>query len=274
MDEGHGRCALRANGKKAFGLRAPLIAGQASRIHIGTSGWAYPQWKNKFYPTGMKDTARLTYYATRFNTIEINSSFYRLPAPAFISKWLSQVPEDFRLCFKAWRVITHDKRLENCAEATTEMLKILSPARTKSGPILFQLPPGLNAEALPGLESVLDHVSSEGWQAAVECRHASWYEPDVVAALHRKNVAIVRHDMMDHATPVMPLEKEFIYMRFHGAGVKYAGDYGDAFLDQLAARLREARETKTETYVFFNNTMGAATNNAARLHELMQEPSA
>lgn len=267
---------MRSSRKKALALRPRLKSPGLKllrQIHIGTSGWAYPQWKNVFYPSSLKDRDRLSYYAAHFDALEINSSFYRLPAPDFVARWNDAVPDDFRFCFKAWRVITHDKKLRDVQADVRAMLTGLSRARDKCGPLLFQLPPSINAGAAPLLAELLHYVTDNGWRAAVEFRHASWYTPAVQEMMSRHGAAIVRHDMPRYATPALPLEKDLVYMRFHGAGIKYGGDYGGAFLKKTAAQLKGAQED-SDTYIFFNNTLGAATSNATDLRALLQEPAA
>ena len=107
------------------------------RLYVGTSGFSYAAWKGKFYPSPCPARDMLPYYAARFPTVEINSSFYRMPTPAMLATWAAQVPEDFRFAFKAPRRITHERRLSNVAEDTARLLEVTSSIGARRGPLLF-----------------------------------------------------------------------------------------------------------------------------------------
>ncbi len=234
-------------------------------LYIGTSGWAYPQWKNTFYPEGLKDKDRLSHYATQFNAVEINSSFYGLPRPHYVERWAAAVPEGFRFCFKVWRKVTHDKKLMDCLGDLDAFIESIDAASDKTGPLLLQLPPGLRIDALDKLQEVLSHVREKGHLAAVEFRHPSWYEKQTYRMLESHDASIVLHDMAGSEILEMPYLAPVLYLRYHGKGIKYGGSYGDDVLGPLRDRLTQWRADGKDAYVFFNNTMGSAADNARRL---------
>ena len=148
-----------------------------SQVRIGCSGWAYKDWKGPFYPAGTKDADRLRWYATRFDTAEINASFYRLPSEAAVAGWAEQTPDGFLFAWKVSRFISHNKKLKDCADSVDLVFGRMAPLGDKQGPALIQLPPQLrrNDERL---------ATFIGWlpkdvRAAFEFRHPSWYEQGV-----------------------------------------------------------------------------------------------
>lgn len=235
-------------------------------VYIGTSGFSYPEWKNRFYPKSLKDRDRLSFYAERFNTVEINNSFYRMPDAKYVARWDEAVPDNFKFCFKLWRGITHVKRFHDCLGDIDEFLQAVHPAHKKSGPLLVQLPPGMKRNALEDLAAVLRHLCKKETAAAVECRDMSWYNDETYAMLRENGAGLVLHDMPGSSSFGIDLEQPFYYIRHHGAGRKYAGSYAPQHLDILAKRIGAWGR---ESYVFFNNTIGAALENATDLARLI-----
>lgn len=240
------------------------------QTYIGTSGWAYNEWRNLFYPPGLKSGDRLAWLATQLNAVELNSSFYRLPDPKLMARWADVVPDDFRFAIKVWNEITHTRRLDDCGDAVTAFMQALAPMGDKSGPLLLQLPPSLTVDALPLLERVLAQFTSHGaTQLAVEFRHRSWDIPAVAGMMDNQGTAIVLHDMkrpLSLAANNAPL----VYLRYHGVKGDYKGAYGADFLQAQAAAIRSWQNERRTIYVFFNNTMtGDAPLEALGLQKML-----
>jgi uncharacterized protein YecE (DUF72 family) len=219
-------------------------------IWVGTSGWSYREWKPGFYPRGTKAGDYLAYYATRFSTVEVNGSFYRLPPEKNIRRWCDAVPEGFRFALKAWQGITHHRRLQHCASEIASQQEIMEAFGGKLGPVLFQLPPTLEAD-----EALLDDFLAQlprGYDYVVEFRHASWLHRRYYDVLARRHAALCRAHYREWKPAHLPVHGPFIYVRLHGPEKLYAGSYGEAFLRTLAHRLRDSGKPG---YVYFNNTM-------------------
>jgi uncharacterized protein YecE (DUF72 family) len=235
-------------------------------IWAGTSGWSYAAWKPAFYPRELSAGDYLAHYATQFPTVELNSSFYRLPPERNIHRWRSVVPSHFRFALKAWGAITHERRLRDCEAELTAQLLMMRQFGEKLGPVLFQLPPSLAAE--DGLlESFLGRLPQD-YGYAMEFRHPSWFCERTYATLARHGVALCHAHFRQWTPADNPPDLPFLYIRLHGAQKRHDGPYDSAFIARLAARLRENGHT---AYVYFNNTMhGDATHDAAQLLTLAQ----
>ncbi len=167
---------------------------------VGTSGYAYKEWKGSFYPEKIAANKMLSFYGTQFNGVEINNTFYRMPSERVLANWYDEVPEGFGFVLKASRKITHFKRLK--AEAEDELrylLKTASVLRDKLGPTLFQLPPNLKKD-LERLEAFLALLPKR-WRAAFEFRHDSWFDNDVYEALRGANAALVVAETDEGSVP-------------------------------------------------------------------------
>jgi uncharacterized protein YecE (DUF72 family) len=173
-------------------------------VYAGTSGYAYKEWKGTFYPADLKNDAMLGHYAGRLPTVEINNTFYRMPRESVVLGWADQVGEGFRFVLKASRKITHFGRLKNVDSELGYFLQVSQALGAKRGPSLFQLPPNFKLD-LERLTAFLTLIPRD-WRAAMEFRHASWFTPDVYAALRNHNVAlcIADHGAEEAATPFEP----------------------------------------------------------------------
>src|SRR3954453_23403528 len=158
---------------------------------IGCSGWTYKDWKGPFYPPATKDALRVESYASRFDTAEINASFYRLPSEAMVEGWARRAPPGFTFAWKVSRFITHNKKLKDCADSVDLVFGRMAPLGDKLGPALIQLPPQLrrNDERLAGFLDLLPPG-----RRTVEFRHPSWYDPDVFRLLAERDVALCISD--------------------------------------------------------------------------------
>ena len=159
------------------------------RVRVGTSGYAYKEWKGSFYPADIKPAGYLPFYAGRFKAVEINNTFYRMPTEKLLLDWAAQVPEDFSFALKCPQKITHFKRLKECGEELQFFLRTANVLGARLGPTLFQLPPNFKKD-LPRLQDFLTLLPS-GWRAAFEFRHASWFDDEVFALLAAHDCALV-----------------------------------------------------------------------------------
>ena len=232
------------------------------RALVGTSGFAYKEWKGHFYPADMKPEGMLRYYGERFGSVEINNTFYRMPTEKLLLQWAAQVPEDFRFVLKASQKITHRRRLKDAGEELGYFLRTATVLAKQLGPTLFQLPPNLKKD-LPRLAGFLALVPKT-WRAAFEFRHASWFEDDVYEALRGHDAALVVADTDEEESD---LRVPFVatatwgYLRLRRAG------YDDAALAEWARRVTS--QSWKEAFVFFKHEeAGAGPAQARRFADL------
>jgi uncharacterized protein YecE (DUF72 family) len=197
-------------------------------VLVGTSGWSFKEWKGSFYPKDLPDDGQLGYYASRFPTVEINNTFYRMPRENVLHDWSAKVPESFRFAIKASQRITHHGRLKDVADSVSHFTRVTSELGARRGPTLFQLPPNLKKDA-PRLTGFLELLPRR-WMAAFEFRHESWFDEETYAALRDKGVALVIADHDDFQTPVITTAA-FCYARLHRTS------YTRSQLAEWAARL-------------------------------------
>jgi uncharacterized protein YecE (DUF72 family) len=244
---------------------APVRLGS---VRVGTSGWTYPNWRGLFYPKGLKQAEWLRSYAERFDTVELNASFYRLPAPAMVARWVEITPAGFLFAVKAWRVLTHDHRLKDVGEPLAAFLARIAPLGPKLGPVLFQLPPGM-APDLPRLERFVAALPP-GLRWAFEFRDPGWWTDPVLAFLDREGIAFVSFDLAELRSPRVATGP-FAYARLHGHVRRYRGSYPEAELERWADWLSTERRTGRDVFVYLDNTAEAddAPRNALALRELL-----
>ena len=229
------------------------------RFFVGTSGYSYPEWKGTFYPEKIKSADMLEYYAARFPTVEINATFYRMPTPAVIEGWAHRVPAEFRFVLKASRRITHDRRLLDIGEPLGYFLNAAMSLGDRRGPLLFQLPPNLKQD-LGRLTDFLAQLPPTV-QAAMEFRHASWFEDAVLEALRAKQVALCIADTEDGVDAPFVATAPWGYLRLRDV------DYPDEALSGFADRARA--QGWSEAYVFFKHEeQGRGPQFAQRFIEL------
>lgn len=202
----------------------------------GTSGLVIPIPKREF-PAEQAHLSRLGYYATLENSLEVNSSFYKLPQSKTIARWAAEVPDDFRFTFKLWKQVTHQKQLLFSAADVRDFMQAIGC--DSMGALLIQFPPGLQNTALLQLRELLTELSNFGWPLAVEFRHASWYNDRTYELLNSFKTALVIQDMPASATPLELTADELVYLRFHGPSGNYRDSYADSFLAEYAGYVRE-----------------------------------
>ena len=213
------------------------------KLRVGTSGFAYKEWKGSFYPDRIKAEDMLAFYADRLPTVEINNTFYRMPTTAMLEDWARSTPERFRFAIKAPRRITHMARLkaETAADSVDFLYRNLAALGAKLGPVLFQLPPFLKKD-LPRLTEFL-RLLPEGHRAAFEFRNDSWFADDIYDALKAAGAALCLSEREDNAPPPLVETAPWGYVRLR------LETYSDADLEQWWRRL-EATSWR-EVYAYF-----------------------
>ena len=212
----------------------------------GTSGYSFKEWKGPFYPSDMKPDAMLGFYATRFPTVEINNTFYRLPKETVLLDWASSVPEQFTFALKASQRITHHARLKpDAADAVAYMLRTVAVLGSRLGPVLFQLPPNLKKD-LDRLRAFVDTLPPDR-RFTIEFRHESWFEDDVFGVLRDRDIALCLSEQADFKCPVISTAT-WGYLRLHRL------DYNDADLATWAKCV--AGQQWKDAYVFFKHDEG------------------
>jgi len=210
-----------------------------SRLFVGTSGWAYPSWKPKFYPEKLPQKNFLKYYATQLNTVEVNFTFRQLVKETTIEKWLNETPQEFRFGIKAHQVITHIKRLKATEDFVKRFLGTIEAlARAERlGPVLFQLPPNLKADR-ELLETFLTTIP-RGLRAAFEFRHTSWFGDDIFHMLREYNIALCVAETEERTTPDV-VTADFCYYRFRKP--IYTPDERRDMVDRIQEHLGQNRD--------------------------------
>ncbi|MCF2487660.1 DUF72 domain-containing protein [Dyadobacter sp. CY347] len=234
-------------------------------FYAGTSGLMLPVPNKQFYPEEFKDTSRLTYYASMFNSIEINSSFYKIPLASTVRNWSLQVPDDFKFTFKLWRDISHNKGLVFNPEDVKKFVQVIDHIGDKKGALLVQFPPSLKAMMLPQLENLLATIADADperlWHVALEFRHDSWYHDEIFELMEHFGCEIVIHDKPGLSPGLPESDAAFKYLRFHGPEGNYRGTYEDDFLYDSGEQIQDWIAEGKTVYAYFNNTMGEAINN-------------
>jgi uncharacterized protein YecE (DUF72 family) len=240
------------------------------RIHIGTSGWSYDHWQGILYPNGAPSWERLRYYVQQYQTVELNSSFYRWPKPTAFKSWQRRLPPGFLVSVKAPRYLTHTKRLYAPESWTARIKADWHELADKRAILLIQLSPNFALD-FQRLQYFLQQVPT--WmRVSVEFRHPSWHQETIFQLLEHYGVAYCI--MSGAQLPcVLRATAAFVYVRLHGPDNQdlYSGSYSDANLRWWAARIREWESQGKEVYVYFNNDgAGNAIYNARTLQSFFQ----
>jgi len=245
----------------------PDLAGRIDRI--GCSGWNYASWRHGvFYPERCPPRRWLRYYAERFDTVEVNATFYRLPTVKAVQGWVEQTPPDFVLTIKMSRYVTHVKRLRDLPPSLELFYSRLAPllGTPKLGPMLWQLPPTFRRDD-DRLAAALALLPPG--RHAFEFRHESWFRPEVMELLRAHGAALVIGDRPEvHAFQTHELTADWTFVRFHSGTRGRRGNYSESELREWADRIRSW--PVRETFVYFNNDWeGFAPANALRLKTLL-----
>lgn len=241
----------------------------APELRIGTSGWAYDSWWGPFFPEGVRKKEALEYYASRFDCVELNAPHYRTPTPEAVEGWAARSPAQFRFAWKASRFITHWKRLLNSENSLELMEDRMAHLGRRLGPVLFQLHPGMQADAarLADFIALLNRTR----HYTFEFRHPSWYAQPIFDLLAQHNMALCISDHADAPAP-RAATADWVYVRNHGPSGRYHGSYSDEALRGWAKSIRAWRREGRAVWCFFDNDIkSAAPHDAERLLALLRE---
>ncbi len=260
---------------------APFLCYNTVMIRIGTSGWSYKHWKGEFYPKTIPQKKWLEYFTEHFNTVEINSSFYHIPRESVTSGWNSRTPPDFRFAVKMSRLVSHVHRLKNCRDTLDWFFKNMAPLSGKISVYLIQLPPSL----CPGRDILSDFLKSlkaknPQQRYTVEFRNEKCCNQQIIDILKEYSISLCIHDFnmtfSDNLDSLQPfITSDSIYIRFHGYGSRYEGNYPDNLLARFALRIREWNTSGLDVFAYFNNDLkGFAVKNALTLQDFINQGKA
>ena len=218
-------------------------------MHVvaGTSGFSYKEWHGSFYPEKLPASRMLAFYSERLPTVEMNNTFYRMPAAPLLRGWRERAPESFRFVLKAPRSMTHIRKLNGCAEPLSQFTSVARELGDQLGPLLFQLPPTFqkDVERLQGFLGLLP----AGIRAAFEFRHPSWFDESTFTALRNENAALCVAEVDDEPTPPVVVTANFGYLRLRR--LEYTPG-------ELAAWVETLRDQPfAEAFVFFKHELKA-----------------
>ena len=240
-------------------------------LRIGTSNVVVPGNKQAF-PPAFRHTSRLTYYGTLFNSVEINSTFYKVPMPATFEKWSAEVPESFRFTVKLWQNITHVKYLNFNAADVNLFYNAINRTGNKKGCLLIQFPGSITIDSYAQVEQLLTQCKELDpgmeWPIAMEFRSNTWYIGEVYELLDEYGSSLVLHDMPKSKNEYVNKAASFVYIRFHGVNGDYKGSYTDDQLQSHFKKIQHWLNHGKDVYAYFNNTIGNAFQNAMYLKSL------
>lgn len=240
-----------------------------NKIYIGSSGFYYEHWKNRFYPQNIKTKDFFAYYQKHLSTVEINNTFYKLPSKKVILHWENEANKDFIFSLKASRYITHIKRLKESKKHLSLFLNRIKHLKPHLGPILFQIPPNwhLDIKRLEGFLKALD----ENYRYAFEFRDRSWLVKEVFSLLKKHKVAFCIYDLKGFQTPI-EITTNFVYIRLHGPKKAYSGSYSKIALQKWAKIIKNFQKNKLDVFCYFNNDENAyAIKNALVLKNMLSK---
>jgi len=235
---------------------------------VGCSGWNYAHWRERVYPNGVPVRRWLEHYATLFDTVEVNSTFYRLPRRNAVAAWVQETPEDFLFSVKSSRYLTHLKRLTDLGSGLERFYERIEPLveSPKLGPVLWQLPGNFRRDDAR-LGTALEALPPG--RHCFEFRHPSWFCPEVYELLRRSGTALVIGDTPGRPFQTHELTADWTFVRFHHGHRGRNGNYSDRELDEWAQTIRRWRRS-VEIFAYFNNDWNAyAVENAKCLRRLL-----
>jgi len=245
------------------------------RLHIGTSNVVVLGNKQSF-PSAFRLRSGLHYYSSIFNTLEVNSSFYKTPLLSTYKKWSLDVPENFRFSLKLSKSITHAKDLQGDLTAIEQFMTSAAGIGSKKGCLLIQFPGKISLNFYHQLEQIMQelqaHDPNDEWRKAIEFRNNSWYISETFELLNEYNAAPVLHDHPKAKFFDAKGKADFVYLRFHGPKGDYRDTYTDSFLQEKAAEIAVWLSDGKYVYGYFNNTIGSAFENAVSLKSFLQSP--
>jgi len=237
---------------------------QGRPAHVGCSGWQYADWRGRVYPPGLAQRKWLAHYATLFDTVEVNSTFYRLAKPDAVARWVEETPSDFLFTVKASRYLTHMKRLTDMERGVERLYAGIAPlvGSPKLGPVLWQLPERFHRDD-DRLAFALERLPPG--RHCLEFRHPSWFCSDVYGLLHTFGVALVIGHDARRPLPPSPLTADWTLIRFHYGARGRRGNYSAAELATWRRRLAAWRARRSVFAYFNNDWEGFAPANAREL---------
>ena len=239
-----------------------------AKIFVGTSGYIYSHWENGvFYPTSWPKSKKLEYYCQHFKTVELNSTFYRLPVEKTFESWYKRTPKNFIFALKGWRFITHIKKMKDCQNLWKTFLERALILKEKLGPVLFQTSPSLKADfqVLENFCQMLQKTSPKNLRFAFEFRNETWCQNQTYQILKKYNFAWTIVDSPSFPK-VFKITSDFVYLRMHGSKILFASKYTKKELKDLAKRIKEWQKQNLNVFVYFNNdAQGYAIENAKQL---------
>ncbi len=240
-------------------------------VHIGCSGWNYRDWRGRFYPPGLPARDWLAHYARHFDTVEVNTTFYRLVERETAARWVRQTPPQFVFAVKGSRYLTHMKRLTDRDRGIARFFERIEPLveAGRLGPVLWQLPERLHRDdgRLAGWLEALRAFPAA--RHCMEFRHASWFVPEIESILREHGAALVIADRPGLDLQAHALTADWTFVRFHHGTRGRRGNYSETELREWAQRIARWRED-VEVFAYFNNDWeGFAVRNAARLLRML-----
>ncbi len=246
----------------------------SQNAYIGTSNITLPGAKATF-PEAFRNSSRLTYYGFLFSSLEVNSSFYKIPRATTLLQWTREVPENFQFTIKMNREITHVAELAYDKAVLTNFMDTIAAVGMHKGCLLLQFPGKITVDYHAALTQLLEDVHaldpSGQWKKCIEFRHNSWYQQATIQMLNKYGISMVLHDMPGSINQQLRTTAPFAYVRFHGQQGDYRGSYPLAILEKHAVQISTWLKDGKDVYVYFNNTMGDAFANAQTLQSLIKK---
>jgi uncharacterized protein YecE (DUF72 family) len=240
-----------------------------TELRIGCSGWNYPHWRERVYPKGLPQRRWLEHYATLFDTVELNTTFYCLPNVSSVLGWVEQTPPGFLFAVKASRYLTHVRRLRQLEDGVRRLYERIDPLvrSAKLGPVLWQLPPTFKRDDEQLVEAL---EALPTGRHAFEFRHSTWYVEDVYALLQVHGAALVIPDSPKYPFRTLELTADWTFVRLHYGSRGRGGNYSQRELDGWAERIAGWRDAGTDVYAYFNNDWnGFAVKNGLTLKKIL-----
>lgn len=237
--------------------------------YIGCSGFSYKEWRGSFYPAKLAQRKWFDYYCQHFNTLELNTTFYRYPTVESLRKWYDQSPPGFVFSSKVPRFVTHFRQLKETDRMLNDFYILLEQGLAeKNGCVLFQMPPQFQYSE-DNLESLVNQVN-HSFHNVVEFRHDSWWRKDVFSILKNQNITFCGVSFTKIKIDNAILNNPTAYYRFHGVPLLFHSEYDPSFIEKIYHQVTAKKRLK-KAYVYFNNTASmAALHNAAYLQQLVK----
>lgn len=237
-------------------------------LYLGTSGYSYKDWRDIFYPKGVSQKSWMSFYAERYNSVEINATFYRSFPRSVFENWYERTPPPFRFTLKGPRSITHDKKLQDIGEELQQFVESSAGLREKLSVMLWQFSPGTKAEEYQALLAEFLPLLPTTIRQVFEFRHKSWFNDDIYRLLNQYHAGFVINDSSRWAA-AEAITGDFMYVRFHGPKQLYASLYTPEQLSVWADKIKPNLQER-DVYIYFNNDYGGrAIQNANELRDLL-----